>query len=189
MSYRRIRRPVHVKAGVFNIFMHSIVKNKGHAPIVTCCHPLCKSEQYYASLDSFLLYFFQSWPLASEQHHSKLRHPACPPDPPSRYSLPLHTVDKCELWLKSASQFNPIMLLLHPLLQSPIKAWKVSEPGQPECTKRRARREEQCLSNTEWVDGHICPCRVCGGEREMAGGRCSGHSLFSVGRPYASRFV
>lgn len=45
-------------------------------------------------------------------------------------------------------------------------ALKVSEPGQPECTKRRVRREEQCLSNTEWVDGHICPCRVCEGERE-----------------------
>lgn len=42
----------------------------------------------------------------------------------------------------------------------------MSEPGQPDCTKRRVRREEQCLSNTEWVDGHICPCRVCEGERE-----------------------
>lgn len=47
----------------------------------------------------------------------------------------------------------------------------MSEPGQPECTKRRVRREEQCLSNIEWVDGHICPCRVCEGERERDGGR------------------
>lgn len=69
----------------------------------------------------------------------------------------------------------------------------MSEPGQPECMKRRVRREEQCLSNTEWVDGHICPCRVCEGERERdretAGGRCSGHSLFSVDRPYPLRFI
>lgn len=28
-------------------------------------------------------------------------------------------------------------------------------------------REAQCLSNTEWVASHICPCRVCEGEREV----------------------
>lgn len=88
------------------------------------------------------------------------------------------------MWLKSAPHFNPTVLLLHPSLQSPIKALKASEPGQPECTKRRVRREEQCLSNTEWVDGHICPCRVCEGERERetARGRCSGHTPWDLSR-------
>lgn len=35
--------------------------------------------------------------------------------------------------------------------------------------KQRERREEQCLSNTEWVASHICPCRVCEVEKEREG--------------------
>lgn len=58
---------------------------------------------------------------------------------------------------------------------------------QTECEKRRERREEQCLSNTEWVASHICPCRVCKGERGR--GRRSGHSLFSPVGPCPLRFT
>lgn len=61
---------------------------------------------------------------------------------------------------------------------------------QTECEKSPGRREEQCLSNTERVASHICPCRVCEGEREREReGGCSGHSSFSLGRPCPLRFV
>lgn len=61
---------------------------------------------------------------------------------------------------------------------------------QTECEKSPGRREEQCLSNTERVASHICPCRVCEGEREREReGGCSGHSSFSLGRPCPLRFI
>lgn len=46
------------------------------------------------------------------------------------------------------------------------------------CEKRRERREEQCLSNTERVASHICPCRVY--EREKERERERGREVFWV---------
>lgn len=169
------------------------------------------------------LFLFQSWPLASEQHHSRSPLRASHPGPPSRYC----TVCLCNFFMKNILQhrgriranpsgihlnsysvapdkrstfcFHLLHLFQSPLThlnssaslspQSPIKAWKASEPGQwkTECEKRRERREEQCLSNTEWVAGHICPCRVC--EGEQGGREVLQHSLFSLSRSYPQRFI
>lgn len=55
--------------------------------------------------------------------------------------------------------------------------------------RQRERWEEQCLSNTEWVASHICPCRVCERERERQGeGGARGIPYFLC-RPYPLRFI
>lgn len=54
--------------------------------------------------------------------------------------------------------FVPVITLKRPLKQASRKSEEMSATE-----KRREWREEQCLSNTEWV---ASPCRVCGEERE-----------------------
>lgn len=158
--------------------------------------------------NGFLCLFSQSWPLASERHHSRAPPPTLSPDPPSRYCLPVQKIfwkmitteslhksphRICQTCIETHSQFLPIkrltscfdhtefhrVFIASLLWQLPIKDWKASEPRQWKSKCEKRRKSREEHCLSNMEQPASHICPFRVCEGESRRGRCCGLCFLS----------